>query len=415
MPSLLAIIYAAFISLGLPDNVLGSAWPQMAPDLGVDIAAAGILSITTSYGTIISSFCSAWILRRFSTSSVCAISTMLTSLGLAGFSLCPTFAFMPLCALILGLGAGAIDSALNAYVSAHYSAAHMNFLHAFWGVGALCGPFIVAFCLYTMHSWRPAYAAIACIQFFLAILLVYTRRLWRTRDTSPCYTDTSSNKTFSVKNDYSSNADDEANNEDHIPWYSIPLLWQSVFAFFLYCGAEHSAILWASTFLRQARNLDATMAAAAGGAFVIGMTLGRFTSGFVSRTLSSIQLIRIGTGTLMAGMLCATLAPWAWGTAAGFAIAGIGCAPIYPGIMKELNRRFGSGNVKRVIGIHMGFAYIGSLLFPAITGALISSFSPYALPAIFLCSSLGMLICHEFIERSICGEAIGAAHSMKCS
>ena len=329
---------------------------------------------------------------------------MLTSLGLAGFSLFPAFAFMPLCALILGLGAGAIDSALNAYVSAHYSAAHMNFLHAFWGVGALCGPFIVAFCLYAMHSWRPAYAAIACIQFFLAILLVYTRRLWHTRDTSPCYT--SSNTNFSAKNDCSTNADDgatddRANDENHTPWYSIPLLWQSVFAFFLYCGAEHSAILWASTFLRQARNLDATMAAATGGAFVIGMTLGRFTSGFVSRTLSSVQLIRIGTGTLMAGMLCAALAPWAWGTAAGFAIAGIGCAPIYPGIMKELNRRFGSGNVKRVIGIHMGFAYIGSLLFPAITGALISSFSTYALPAIFLCSSLGMLICHEFIERRI--------------
>lgn len=404
MPSLLAVIYAAFISLGLPDNVLGSAWPQMAPDLGVDIAAAGILSITTSCGTIISSFCSAWILHRFSTSSVCAISTMLTSLGLAGFSLFPAFAFMPLCALILGLGAGAIDSALNAYVSAHYSAAHMNFLHAFWGVGALCGPFIVAFCLYAMHSWRPAYAAIAYIQFFLAILLVYTRRLWHTRDTSPCYT--SSNTNFSAKNDCSTNADDgatddRANDENHTPWYSIPLLWQSVFAFFLYCGAEHSAILWASTFLRQARNLDATMAAATGGAFVIGMTLGRFTSGFVSRTLSSVQLIRIGTGTLMAGMLCAALAPCAWGTAAGFAIAGIGCAPIYPGIMKELNRRFGSGNVKRVIGIHMGFAYIGSLLFPAITGALISSFSTYALPAIFLCGSLGMLICHEFIERRI--------------
>ena len=421
MPALLAVIYAAFISLGLPDNVLGSAWPQMALDFGANIAAAGILSLITSCGTIISSFSSGWILKRFSTPAVSIASTLLTVISLFAFSVCPIFALMPICALLLGLGAGAIDSALNAYVSRNYSAMHMNFLHAFWGVGAMCGPFIVGFCLFAAHSWRPAYAAIAAAQLCLAIILIYTRHLWPIKSRNAAPSNSLNEGEIRGGGDAHSNSetcgDDEAQgapeahetshlHEAHEKasakrWYSLPLIWSSLIAFLCYCGAESSAMLWGSTFLKEVRHLDPAIAAAAGGAFVIGITAGRFISGIATKALRNVQLMRIGTILLILGMIFAVLTPWALGTIIGFAAAGLGSAPMYPAIMKELGRRFGKENINRVIGVHMGFAYIGSLLFPPITGLLIAHISPLTMPLVPLCSALGMLICHEWIERRL--------------
>ncbi|MCI6573877.1 MAG: MFS transporter [Actinomycetaceae bacterium] len=427
--SLIAIIYAAFISLGLPDGILGAAWPQMAADMQTSLAGAGVLSLMTSAGTIVASFSSGWLLKRVSTVSVCISSVALTVFGLVGFALAPHFAMLMLCCIPLGLGAGAIDAALNAYVSLHFSAMHMNFLHACWGVGAMTGPLIAGFFLNFTGQWRLTYCTIAAAQAGLMLLLIFTRRAWphhsATLSTPPesaaaSLTDAHTSPVVdaypthdAVTNSlapesiemHRATAESEpphhsARSGAH-PWYQLPLIWPTLIGFLCYCSAEGTIGLWASTFLVRYHHLTPALAAAAGSAFYIGITAGRFLAGFASLRLTNTHLLRIGSSVLIAGMLIALLAPLPLLSVAGFALAGLGCAPIYPAIMKETGRRLGAANVTRVTGVQMGFAYIGFLLAPPLTGLALTHVSPLALPLAALALALGMVACHEYIERRL--------------
>lgn len=445
--SLIAIIYAAFISLGLPDGILGSVWPQMSSSLYAPLAGAGVLSFITSIGTIVASFASGWLLKRLSTVGVCIGSVALTVVGLIGFAISPNFPALMVCCIPLGLGAGAIDAALNAYVSLHFSAMHMNFLHASWGVGAMTGPLVAGFFLNFTGQWRLTYCVIAAAQACLMLLLIVTRRTWphesfKTSDsvspdvpagttdvTHSADVTSSSGVTNSADTTNGTGVTDEVDTtagadsavransaapeesgtpcnspSDARPWYRIPLIWPTLIGFLCYCSAEGTIGLWASTFLVRYHQLAPALAAAAGSAFYIGITAGRFSAGFASLRLTNTQLLRIGSGVLIAGMLIALLAPFPLPAVAGFALAGIGCAPIYPAVMKETGRRLGRANVARATGVQMGFAYLGFLFAPPATGLALTHISPLSLPIAALILALGMTACHEYIERRLRAE-----------
>ncbi|MDY5589163.1 MAG: MFS transporter [Arcanobacterium sp.] len=437
---LIAIIYAAFISLGLPDGVLGAAWPQMAPSLHAPLAGAGALALITSANTIVASFSSGWILKRLSTVGVSISSVALTVTGLLGCALAPNFWALALWCIPLGLGAGAIDSALNAYVSLHFSALHMNFLHACWGLGAMTGPLIAGFFLNFTGQWRPTYATIAAAQTCLMLLLIVTRGSWPRKsqlpesDIPPAEVPTheqpidlgaghdtphASTLAGNLAADPSSTRStpnpsgaqptsapahtsaQPAPAASSTPWYQIPLVWPTLIGFFCYCCAEGTIGLWASTFLAQYHHLTLALAAAAGSAFYIGITVGRFLAGLASLKFTNPQLLRLGATGLMAGILLALLAPIPLLAVAGFALCGLGCAPIYPAVIKETGRRLGVANVQRATGLQMGFAYVGFMLAPPATGVALTAISPLALPTVVCALAAVMVGCHEYIERQL--------------
>ena len=414
LKALIAIIYAAFVSLGLPDAVIGAAWPRMATDFGVGIAAAGVCSVIISGGTILASFASSWLLPRLGTLRVTSISVALTALALAGFSAAPNFVVMVLLCVPLGLGAGAVDAALNAYVSQHYSAMHMNFLHASWGIGALAGPLAVGAFLQYTQQWRPAYVLIAVLQASLWLVLIVSRNLWEPVQSARSVASRASVSAGDAEGDAGSMAAEKLRDiqaphasavvdsisSSNQPWYTLPLVWPSLIAFLCYCALEATAGFWASTFLVQHHGLPVAVGAGAGAAFYIGLTVGRVLAGIFSLKLSNTALLRFGGAIALVG-ICMVLAPEAPIAVAGFLISGFGCAPIYPAIIKEIGRRLGNENVSRIVGIHMGFAYIGGMAVPPIVGLLMTQFSPLMMPAIVAGLVVLMLLLHEYIERQL--------------
>ena len=405
MTALFAIIYAAFISLGLPDGILGASWPSIYPSIGAPAAGAGAIAMIVSLCTIISSFASGWVSTRLTTAQICIASTGLTIIGLAAMGSANSFALLALTAIPLGLGAGGIDAALNSFAALHMSAMHMNFLHAFWGVGALIGPLAAGFFI-SLGSWRASYFAIAAAQAVLLGLLVVTRGLWRRAEVG------SGSEAASVTADPSVTAtspevtatgpETGANAVTALePWWRIKLVWPALIAFMSYCALESSFFVWSGTYFVRQFGLDVALAAAASSAFYIGMTIGRFAAGFATRALSNPALLRLGSALLVVGLVVTLASPSAGFAVFGLGVAGFGCAPIYPAIMKEAPRRFGERNVQRLTGIFMGFAYMGSLSMPPILGLIITAVSPLALPVVVLASAAVMFGLHEYIERSL--------------
>ncbi|XCB29398.1 MFS transporter [Arcanobacterium hippocoleae] len=395
MTILLAVIYASFISLGLPDAITGAAWPQISPDLKVSASGAGLLSLIVSSGTIIASFASGYLLKRLSTISVSIISVLLTAITLFGFAFAPSFIWLCILSLPLGLGAGAIDAAINSFTSLHYSAKHTNWLHAFWGVGAAAGPLIVSFWLNWQNQWRPAYITIAILQFILLITLVSTRWTWNSAEEEAI------DATSSI----------EHVTEQNLPWWKLPLIFPILTGFAAYCGFELTAGVWAATFLAEYHGLPVSLAAAGASAYYIGITVGRFISGFATARFSNPQLLRIGLALILAGSLIVTATPIASTAIAGFTLFGIGCAPIYPTIIKETTRRLGAENTPRAMGLQMGFAYVGSLTMPPITGLLMAYFSPLALSLAILSGIAIMAVCNEYVEYQISAREKAAANA----
>lgn len=380
MGALVAIIYLAFVSLGLPDAVLGAAWPAMYGDLDADRAGAGLLSIITMVATIVVSFASGMLLRRFGTYRVCAASVALTALSLVGFGLAPSFLWLAALSVPLGLGAGAIDAALNSYAALYFSARSMNLLHASWGVGASTGPLVVAATLGLWGDWRPAYLLLALIQFAICLLLVFTRRLW---DVTPERADQD-------EEDFDTGADGVGSGKSlavaglgvDVPWYKLPGIWPTLLSFLCYCSLELSTGLWAATFLVAHHGVSAEVAAAAASAFYFGVTGGRFAAAFMTSFVTNTQLLIGGAVVLVGGSAIALFWNSPIGAVLGFGIVGLGCAPIYPATIKETPRRFGARNTERLMGLQMGFAYTGMLVFPPIIGLLITRVEPVLLPAI---------------------------------
>lgn len=361
---LLAIVYVAFVSLGLPDSLIGSGWPVMHRDLGVPLGFAGIVTMIIAGGTIASSLASDRLTRRFGAGLVTAVSVGLTAAALVGFSFSGSFWLLCLWAVPYGLGAGAVDAALNNYVALHYAARHMNWLHSFWGVGASISPFIMSYALTSGLGWSGAYGIVGAIQVILTVVLLVSLPLWGRVDRArPAATSAEA-------------TDDEPSGRRgaHVPLAQalrIPGVLLILAAFLAYCALESTAILWASTYLVTDRGVAAATAAAFGSLFLLGITGGRFLAGFVADRIGDRLLIRGGFATVALGVVLIALPVRADVLAlAGLVVAGLGCAPIYPAIIHSTPVNFGRRSSQAIIGIQMAAAYTGSTLAPPLFGVL---------------------------------------------
>jgi fucose permease len=375
--ALLIIIYIAFISLGLPDALLGGAWPVMQPELGVPYGFAGLASMTITGGTIISSVFSSRVLRRFGTGLVTAVSVSLTALALFGFALAPSFWWILAAALPLGLGAGAVDAGLNAFVAERYESRHMSWLHSFWGLGALSGPLLLSALLRGGGRWRSGYLIIALFQALLVLALFLSLPLWDR-----------------VKPRLAGTGEGAAARVAHKPLF-FPLKVRGVklalAAFFFYCGIELCMGLWGGSYLFKTKGLAPAQAATWVSLFYASITLGRFLTGFLTYRVSNRGLIRFGSLVILTGILLLALPLPLPFTLAGFLLIGLGCAPIFPCMLHETPTRFGVDNAQAIMGFQMAVAYIGSTLLPPAFGFVASATSMGILPY-FLLACIALLI-----------------------
>ncbi|GHV04613.1 MFS transporter [Spirochaetia bacterium] len=346
---LLILIYLAFISLGLPDSLLGSAWPSMYGSLSVPLSYAGILSMVIAAGTVVSSIFSERIIRRLGTGPVVAISVFMTAAALIGFSLSHHFIALCFCAVPLGLGGGSVDAALNNYVALHYKARHMSWLHCFWGVGASIGPLIMSGYLTSNGPWNLGYRAVGIIQFCLVALLLVSLPLWG-------------------KNAASQETQVQKRSVTYRELFKIAGVKEVLAAFFFYCGIEQITGLWGASFLVMVKNIAPQTAAQWTAIYFGGITAGRFVSGFLTIKLNNRQMVRLGQGLIACGIICLLLPLGALSLLPGFFIIGLGCAPIYPSLIHETPKNFGAEYSQALIGIQMATAYIGIMVMPPLFG-----------------------------------------------
>lgn len=362
---LLLLIYLAFISLGLPDSLLGSAWPVIHEAVQVPLSYAGVVSMIISAGTICSSLLSERLTRRCGVHVVTVISVMLTAVALYGFSMANAFWMLCVWAIPYGLGAGAIDAALNNYVALYYSARHMSWLHCFWGVGTIISPYIMSRALIT-SGWQSGYRVVSFLQIGIAVLLLVTIPIWKVNRASKQQEEKTAVIGIRVA----------------LGIKGVP---QLLIGFFSYCALESTLILWASSYLAVAKGISAERAAAFASLFCIGITVGRFLSGFVTEYLGDYKLICMGIGILLLGC-AALLLPISIDSLAlaGLVVMGMGCAPIYPSIIHATPSNFGEENSQAVIGIQMASAYIGSTFMPPVFGLIANHISIRLLPVYVL-------------------------------
>lgn len=377
---LLPIIYLAFISLGLPDALLGAAWPTMYPQLGAGVAWAGGVSMIISAGTIVSSLASERLNTRLGTGRVTALSVATTAVALFGFSICTQFWQLCLWAIPYGLGAGSVDAALNNYVALHYESRHMSWLHCMWGVGTTIGPVVMGVALSGGLSWNSGYRYIALFQIALTAVLFCSLPLWHKRpDATP---DGTVPKALTLPQ-----------------VFALPGAKEVMLCFFCYCALETTAGLWASSYLTLVRQVPAQTAASFASLFYIGITVGRGVCGFLTLKLSDDQMIRLGFAVLGVG-IAALLLPGAQVFAlAGLVLVGLGCAPIYPSVIHSTPAHFGVQNSQAVIGIQMSSAYVGNLAMPPLFGVLANNITPALFPFYLLVVLVLMVLMHRQLVR----------------
>ena len=376
----LLLIYLTFISLGLPDSMLGAAWPVMQPSLGVPHDYAGLVSMIVTGGTILASLLSGWLIERFGTGGVTLISVTLTAGALLGLAWAPTFAWVMMMAVPLGLGAGAVDSGVNAYVAEHYRAHHMNWLHCFWGVGAMAGPLILSQAISQGHSWRTGYLTVGSLQAALVVALLLSLPMWshRGRREPPGEQGGEDPATLSLFDPL-----------------KLPGAKLSLGTLLFYCGIESTVNLWSSSYLVFVQGLPTSMAAAWISGFFGAITLGRFLVGFLSMRLGNKALIRLGSLVVLLGVLV-LLTPLPSGFALlAFALIGLGCAPIFPSMLHETPVNFGKQHAPRLVGFQMAAGYVGATLLPPLFGFLSSHLGLASLPLFLLAYTGVMLVCSE--------------------
>lgn len=385
----LLVIYFAFISLGLPDSILGASWPVMHVDIGAPLNAAGFVAIAVSGGTVISALFSERLIRRFGTGKVTAFSVFLTATALLAASFSTSVWFLLIAAIPLGLGAGAVDSGLNNYVALHYKPRHMSWLHAFWGVGAFTGPLIMGAFLARNGAWQGGYRTVGIIQFVVCALLFISLPLWK-------------------RNSFPTNAPAQDNKPaEALPAITpasqvirMPGVKSAMATFIFYCATEYTVGIWGSSYLVAARNFTEPMAASAVAAFYIGITAGRFVSGILTIRFSGPNLIRMGIAFLFAGAVLLILPLPNFVAIAALLLMGLGCAPIYPSMIHETPRRFGENNSQKVISWQMASAFCGSTFMPPIVGAVTSWFGMWIMPIFLLGYAVLMLLLTERINRA---------------
>ena len=378
---LLAIIYLAFISLGLPDALLGAAWPTMQPEFGVPLSYAGIVSMIIAVGTVVSSLQSDRLTRRLDAGGVTAISVTMTAVALLGFSFTKSFWLLCLWAVPYGLGAGSVDAALNNYVALHYESRHMSWLHCMWGIGTMVSPMVMGRVLAGGGPWTAGYRYIALFQIALTAVLFLSLPLWQKR-TGEAAEDGTALQALSLGQ-----------------VFRLPGAKEVMLCFFCYCALETTAGLWASSYLTLTRGVAADTAASFASLFYIGITAGRAACGFLTLKLSDTQMIRLGQGVLAVGV-AALLVPGPQLLAlAGLVLVGVGCAPIYPSIIHATPDHFGADRSQAVIGIQMASAYVGNLVMPPLFGLLANNITPALFPFYLLALLVLMVFMHEQLVR----------------
>ncbi|MBR2063201.1 MAG: MFS transporter [Bacteroidales bacterium] len=360
---LLILIYIAFISLGLPDSVLGAAWPSMYRSFGVPEGSAGIITMLMYSGTMISSIASDWIIRKLGTGKVLVISVALTAITMLGFSMAGSFTMLCLIALPYGLGGGCVDASLNNYVATHYKARHMSFLHCFWGIGTIISPLIMGSFIENGGVWTQGYRAIAVFQFILVAVLIFSIPLWK------------------------KDANEASSNDKHLSLSELmgmPGVKASLAAFFCYCSMETTMGLWTSTYLSEVKGVDLVVATKCGMLFYIGIASGRFISGMISERLGDMKLIFIGT-TMTVLSLSALLLPGIGSRMLFLLIilAGMGCGPIFPSMVHHSPEISGPDGSQMLIGFQLAVASAGSIMIPALFGIIVNRISIALLP--FFC------------------------------
>jgi fucose permease len=385
---LLVIIYIAFISLGLPDSLIGSAWPVMHEQLNVPISYAGVITMIISSGTIVSSLLSDRVTKKLGTGLVTSISVFLTAAALFGFSISKSFILLCIWAIPYGLGAGAVDAALNNYVALHYTSRHMNWLHCCWGVGAAISPYIMSYSLIGGYGWNSGYRSVAIVQIILTAFLFISLPLWKRNNTG--------------NNESSNGSEDKSEVVGLRQALKIKGVKLVLITFFGYCALETTAGLWASSYLVIHRGVDTEIAAQFASLFYIGITFGRFLCGFISDKFGDKQMIRYGLTIIAFGIFLIILPLKSNITAlAGLIIVGLGCAPIYPAIIHSTPSNFGPQNSQAIIGIQMASAYTGSTLMPPIFGVIADKINIGLYPFYLLFFVVLMIMMSERLNRTI--------------
>lgn len=378
---LLFVIYLSFISLGLPDPMLGAAWPSMYEGFGVPVSYAGIISMLIAGGTIVSSLQSDRMTRALGTGKVTALSVALTAVSLFGFSISSSFWMLCLWAIPYGLGAGGVDASLNNYVALHYASRHMSWLHCMWGVGATLGPYIMGYTLTAGMSWNTGYRSVSIMQIVLAAVLFFSLPLWKKRS------------------DGISDQDNGGRPLTLRQIIAIPGAREVLIMFFCYCALEQTAGLWASSYLVLNRGFSSEAAATLAALFYIGITAGRAVSGFLTIKLNDTQMIRLGEIIIAIGILCIILPLGSALCSAGLILVGLGCAPIYPCVIHSTPVHFGADKSQAIIGVQMAFAYIGILAMPPLFGLIAQHVSIALFPVFLLLILVLMAVMHEKLEK----------------
>ncbi len=380
----LAIIYLSFISLGLPDALLGSAWPSMVHQFDVPLSYAGIISGIISAMTVVSALQSDRITRKLNTGLVTTISVGMTALALFGFSISTEFWMLCLWAVPYGLGAGSVDASLNNYVAIHYESRHMSWLHCMWGVGISIGPYIMSYALTNGTTWNTGYRVIFFIQIALTLILVFSLPLWKKRPVA--------------SQEDNKNKPDRALKLKEV--IAIPGAKAVMVTFFCYCAIEQTAILWGASFMSLSRGVSAEIAASFASLFCIGITIGRAISGFMTMKFSDSQMIRIGFGTILLGIIFLFIPLGSVPALVGLALIGLGCAPIYPCVIHSTPTHFGEENSQAVIGVQMASAYVGTTLMPPLFGVIANTISISLLPVYLLIILVGMFFMYEKLLKT---------------
>ena len=359
---LLVIIYLSFISLGLPDALLGAAWPIMSQEFSVPVSYAGGIALIIAIGTVISSLLSDRLTKWLGSGKVTAISVAMTAVAIFGFSVSREYWQLCLWAIPYGLGAGSVDASLNNYVALHYASSHMSWLHCMWGLGASIGPYIMGIALTGGMGWNKGYAIIALIQVVLSATLFLSLPLWKQRKEEPGANGAPA-KPLTMKRIFAI-------------WGAKEVL----IAFFCYCALEQTCILWGSSYFVLQIGLDEETAASLASLFMLGLTSGRFLNGFLTYKINDTNLIRLGQAVIAMGVVTLLLPLGKWSAMVGLVLMGLGCAPIYPCIIHSTPERFGADNSQALIGVQMASAYIGICCMPPLFGILANGIGVWLLP-----------------------------------
>lgn len=394
---LLAVIYMAFISLGLPDSLLGSAWPTMSQDLNVPVSWAGGISAVISMFTIVSALLSDRMTLKFGAGKVTAVSVALTAMALAGFSVAPNYWVLLLIAIPYGLGAGGVDAALNNYVAIHYESRHMSWLHCMWGVGASLGPYIMGYALTGHAGWAGGYRIIGLLQIALAALLFISLPLWKKTPVNIGAGDANSAPT------HQANADDrQARPRTPVTPAQILRIRGAkavMLAFFCYCAIEATAGLWAASYLNLHRGVSAEDAASYAALFFVGITVGRALSGFLTIRFSDDQMIIGGEALIVIGIATMVIPGHNIIALMGLVVIGLGCAPVYPSIIHAIPERFGADKSQAIIGVQMATAYVGTLAMPPFFGLIANRVSVALFPYYLMLLLFAMAASHRLLLR----------------